>query len=159
MFLQFLADFSRLLAKETPEFFDRFKDGELTLKCTVKVGLLETPRRLLTVPLSAKLHKKRLSNSQWRGTPWVAQTLHPPAALQGVATPPSLGSGRSTVGKRTGPNWSKRPFWSKWLYSELDFRNIRETKMDQNGPFWPEEVHFGPLVCQPKESFEAIFKK
>ena len=30
----------------------------------------------------------------------------------------------------------KRPFWSKWPYSELDF-NIQWTKMDQSGPFWP----------------------
>ena len=22
---------------------------------------------------------------------------------------------------------------------------IRETKMDQNGPFWPKEVYFGPF--------------
>ena len=53
-----------------------------------------------------------------------------------------IGNGRGTVGKRTGPKWSKmskRPFWSKWPYSELDF-SIRETKMDQNGPFL---VHFG----------------
>ena len=28
--------------------------------------------------------------------------------------------------------------------SELDF-GIRETKMDQNGPFWLEEVRFGPF--------------
>ena len=33
------------------------------------------------------------------------------------------------------PKCSKRTFWSKWPYSELDF-SIRETKMDQNGPFW-----------------------
>ena len=26
---------------------------------------------------------------------------------------------------------------------QTDF-SIRKTKMDQNGPFWPEEVHFGP---------------
>ena len=29
-------------------------------------------------------------------------------------------------------------------YSEPDF-GIRETKMDQNGPFWPKEVYFGPF--------------
>ena len=57
---------------------------------------------------------------------------------------PFLGSGRGTVGKCTGPKWSKRPFWSKCPYSELDF-SIRETKKDQNGPFWPEEVHLGPF--------------
>ena len=44
---------------------------------------------------------------------------------------------------QNGPKWSKRPFWSKWPYSELDF-GIRETKMDQNGPFWSILVHFGP---------------
>ena len=44
----------------------------------------------------------------------------------------NLGRGRGTVGKCTGPKWSKRPFWSKCPYSELDF-SIRETKM----------VHFG----------------
>ena len=47
---------------------------------------------------------------------------------------------------QNGPKGSKRPFWSKWPYSELDL-SIRETKMDQNGPFWPEEailVHLGP---------------
>ena len=37
---------------------------------------------------------------------------------------------------QNGPTWSKRPFWSKWPYSELDF-SIRETKMDQM------LVHFG----------------
>ena len=41
---------------------------------------------------------------------------------------------------QNGPKWSKRPFWSKWPSSELDF-SIRETKMDQNGPFL---VHLGP---------------
>ena len=58
-----------------------------------------------------------------------------------------LGNGRGTVGKCTGPKWSKRPVWSKWPYSELDF-SIREpkcTKMVHFGPFWPEEVHFGPF--------------
>ena len=50
---------------------------------------------------------------------------------------------------QNGPKGSKRPFWSKWPYSQLDF-SIRETKVDQNGPFWsicPEEVHFffGPF--------------
>ena len=45
---------------------------------------------------------------------------------------------------QNGPKWSKRPFWSKWPYSELDF-SIRETKMVHFGPFWPEEVHFGPF--------------
>ena len=29
-------------------------------------------------------------------------------------------------------------------YSEPDLA-IREIKMDQNGPFWPERVHFGPF--------------
>ena len=38
-----------------------------------------------------------------------------------------IGNGRGTVGKCTGPKWSKRPFWSKWPYSELDF-SIRKTK-------------------------------
>ena len=36
---------------------------------------------------------------------------------------------------QNGPKWSKRPFWSKWPYSELDF-SIHEAKLDQNGPFW-----------------------
>ena len=36
-----------------------------------------------------------------------------------------------------GPKWSKLP------YSELDFSIRETTKMDQNGPFWPGEVHFG----------------
>ena len=40
----------------------------------------------------------------------------------------------------SSPEWSKRPFWSKWPYSELDFSS-RETK---NSPFWTEEVHLGP---------------
>ena len=45
---------------------------------------------------------------------------------------------------QNGPKWSKRPFWSKWPYSELDL-SIRETKMVYFGPFWPDEVHFGPF--------------
>ena len=44
---------------------------------------------------------------------------------------------------QNGPRWSIGPFWSKWPYSEPDF-SFRETKMDQNGLFWPREVHFGP---------------
>ena len=55
-----------------------------------------------------------------------------------------LGRGRGTFGKCTGPKWSKRPFWSKWPYSELDF-SIRETKMDQNGPFWSILAWRGPF--------------
>ena len=54
-------------------------------------------------------------------------------------TPPLLGSGRSTVGKcldQNGPKWSKRPFWSKCPYSELDF-SIHD------GPKWSILVHFG----------------
>ena len=32
------------------------------------------------------------------------------------------------------------------LFFEPDFANgIREAKMDQNGPFWPKEVYFGPF--------------
>ena len=46
-----------------------------------------------------------------------------------------LGSGRGTVGKCTGPKWSKRPFWSKGPYSELDFSIPR--------PKWSILVHFG----------------
>ena len=42
---------------------------------------------------------------------------------------------------QNGPDNHFEPFWP---YSKLDF-SIRETKMDQNGPFWPEEVHFGPF--------------
>ena len=65
-----------------------------------------------------------------------------------------IGSGRDTVGKCTEPKWSKRPFWSKWPYSELDF-SIRETKIrtKMDPPFWPEEailVHLGlPTVLWP----------
>ena len=53
-----------------------------------------------------------------------------------------LGSGllSESVLDQNGPKWSKRPCWSKWPDSELDF-SIRETNMDQNGPFWPDEVH------------------
>ena len=53
-----------------------------------------------------------------------------------------LGSGCGIVGKSTRPKWSKMV--SKSPYSELDF-SIRETKMDQNGPFWPKEVYFCPF--------------
>ena len=48
---------------------------------------------------------------------------------------PKLGSGRGTVGKCTGPKWSKRLFWSKWPYSELDLEFAR--------PKWTKMVHFG----------------
>ena len=48
-----------------------------------------------------------------------------------------------SVLEQNGPKWSFWPVWSKLPYSEPD-ASIRETKMDQNGPFWPEEVHFGP---------------
>ena len=47
-----------------------------------------------------------------------------------------IGTGRSTVGKCTGPKWSERPFWSKWSYSKPDFGS-------QNGPKWSFLVHFG----------------
>ena len=56
-----------------------------------------------------------------------------------------IGRGRGTVGKCTGPKWSKRPFWSKWPYSEPDF-SIRETKMDQNGPFWSILASFWSIL-------------
>ena len=62
-----------------------------------------------------------------------------------------LGTGRGTVGKCAGPKWPKMvqttilvKMTFKWLCSELDF-SIRETKMDQIGPLWPKEVHFGPF--------------
>ena len=56
--------------------------------------------------------------------------------------PLSLAFLSESVLDQNGPKWSKRPFWSKLPYSELDF-SIRETKMDQNGPFWSILVHLG----------------
>ena len=56
-----------------------------------------------------------------------------------------LGSGRSTVRKCTGPKWSKMVLTTILVKMPL-FRtgfSIRETKMDQNGPFWSILVHFG----------------
>ena len=45
---------------------------------------------------------------------------------------------------QNGPKWSKQPFWSNLPYYQLDF-SIRKTKMDQNVPFCPKEVYFGPF--------------
>ena len=68
----------------------------------------------------------------------------------------NLGSGRDTVGKCTGPKWSKMVQTTilvkiilngripNWI---LAFARPKWTKMDQHGPFWPEEAaaHFGPF--------------
>ena len=41
-------------------------------------------------------------------------------------------------------------------YSELDF-SIRETKMVHLGPFWPEEVHFGPFRSANRTLVTPVF--
>ena len=65
---------------------------------------------------------------------------------------PFLGSGRDTVGKCTGPKWSKMvqttilvkmTLFQTGFY--LAFARPKWTKMVHFGPFWPEEVHFGPF--------------
>ena len=43
---------------------------------------------------------------------------------------------------QNGPKWPKRPFCSKWPYSELDF-SFECHSGDQNGPKWSVLVHFG----------------
>ena len=63
-----------------------------------------------------------------------------------------------------GPRWSKRPFWSKGPYCEPDF-SIRETKVNQDGPFWYKEAHFGPIrsanctLAIPERGFSGVRKR
>ena len=60
----------------------------------------------------------------------------------------NLGGGRGTVGKCTGPKWPKMVQTTILVEMALfrtGFFSIRETKIDHFGPFWPEEVHFGPF--------------
>ena len=76
-----------------------------------------------------------------------------------------LRSRRSTVRKvywtKIAQNGRFDHFGPKWPYSEPDF-GIRETKMDQNGPFWPKEVYFGPFgspnrtLATPEQSCNKI---
>ena len=58
-----------------------------------------------------------------------------------------IGSACGTVGKCAGPKRSRMvqtTIWVKMTLCRTGF-SIRETKMDQNDPFWPKEVHFGPF--------------
>ena len=61
-----------------------------------------------------------------------------------LSVPQQLRSGRSTVGRCAGPKWPTMAKTTILVNSEPDF-GIREIKMDQNGPFWSEEVHFVPF--------------
>ena len=65
---------------------------------------------------------------------------------------PFVGRGRGTVGKCTGPKWSKMVIWNDHFGQSdlipnriLAFARPRWTKMVHFGPFWPKEVHFGPF--------------
>ena len=42
---------------------------------------------------------------------------------------------------QNGPKWSKMTILVKMTLFRTGFQHSR----DQNGPFWPEEVHFGPF--------------
>ena len=53
-----------------------------------------------------------------------------------------LGSGRSTVGKSTGPKWSKMVQMTILVKMTL-FRTGFSHSRDQNGPKWCILVHFG----------------
>ena len=55
-----------------------------------------------------------------------------------------LGSGCGTAGKSTGQKWTKM-VQTTILVKVTLFRTGFLHSRDQNGPFWPEEVHFGPF--------------
>ena len=86
---------------------------------------------------------KQLGEFHLNGTPDNLIPLGAPRLHLSFKKLTKVGRGRGTVGKCTGPKWSKRPLWSKWPYSELDF-SIHETKMDQKGLKRPILVHLGP---------------
>ena len=62
-----------------------------------------------------------------------------------------LGSGRGTVGKCTGPKWTKMAQYDHFGQNDLIpnwilvFARPKWTKRVHFGPFWPKEVHFGPF--------------
>ena len=65
-----------------------------------------------------------------------------------IKRPQIIRSRRSTVGKCTGPKWSKTTILVEndlILNRILVFARPKWTKMVHFGPFWPEEVHFGPF--------------
>ena len=74
-----------------------------------------------------------------------------------------LRSGCSAAGRCTGTKWPQMVTTTILVKIAL-FRtgfSIHETKMDQNGPFWPKEVYFGPFRSANRtlaSLFRSLFK-